>query len=42
MHKILDPNLEAQITGRIQRAGKKYKSNIHYVLYEEEECYLHT
>lgn len=37
MHKINDPNIEAQIAGRIQRAGRKYKANIHYILYEDEK-----
>ena len=42
MHKIVNPNLEAQITGRVQRAGKEYKTHIHYILYKEEERYLHV
>ena len=36
MHKILDPAIEAQIIGRLQRIGRTFKGIIHYLLYEEE------
>lgn len=35
-HKIVNPALEAQVGGRIQRPGRKYSANIHYVLYNNE------
>jgi SNF2 family DNA or RNA helicase len=40
MHKIIDRNIEAQIIGRIQRLGRQYRANIHYILYEEEYPYM--
>ncbi len=40
MHKILDKTIENQTIGRAQRVGRKYKLNIHYLLYENEERYL--
>lgn len=35
-HKIIDPALEAQVEGRIQRMGRKYSANIHFILYNTE------
>lgn len=36
-HKIIDPALEAQVEGRIQRLGRKYSANIHFILYNTEK-----
>ena len=35
-HKIINPALEAQVEGRIQRPGRKFSANIHYLLYNTE------
>lgn len=35
-HRIMDPNIESQTMGRIQRIGRKTTAKIHYVLYENE------
>lgn len=35
-HKIINPALEAQVEGRIQRLGRKYSANIHFILYNNE------
>lgn len=40
MHKILDYSMEAQSLGRIQRFGRKYKANIHFLLYKNELGYF--
>lgn len=40
MHKIIDHNIEGQIVGRVQRAGRKYKAHIYYILYDDERIYL--
>ena len=36
LHKMVDTEKEAQIIGRIQRYIRKYKANIHYILYDGE------
>ncbi|SME65074.1 Helicase [Faustovirus ST1] len=36
MHKIMDAGVEAQVAGRVQRIGKKYNTNIHWVIYDTE------
>jgi hypothetical protein len=40
MHKIIDPNIESQIVGRVQRFGRMYEATVHYILYEEEIPYM--
>jgi len=40
MHKILNANVESQVSGRAQRIGRKHHLNIHYVLYDNEHEYL--
>jgi hypothetical protein len=36
MHKIIDPRVEAQVAGRVQRIGKEYNTNMHWVVYDTE------
>ncbi len=36
MHKISDPNIEAQVAGRIQRIGRTCNARIHYLAYDNE------
>jgi SNF2 family DNA or RNA helicase len=38
--KIMDPNIESQIAGRVCRVGRKYNVRIHYVLYPNEYSYM--
>lgn len=40
VHKILDRNVEGQALGRVQRYGRKYSANIHYLLYKNENSYF--
>lgn len=40
MHKILNADVESQVSGRAQRIGRKHHLNIHYVLYDNEHEYL--
>jgi hypothetical protein len=40
VHKIMDPDIEAQCIGRLQRLGRKYEANIHYILYKEEVSFM--
>jgi len=40
MHKILDNDIESQVSGRAQRIGRKHHLNIHYILYDNERAYL--
>ena len=40
MHKILNADIESQVSGRAQRIGRKHHLNIHYVLYDNEHEYL--
>jgi SNF2 family DNA or RNA helicase len=35
-HHIIDHNVLSQVTGRMQRCGKKYSGNLHFLLYENE------
>jgi hypothetical protein len=37
MHKVRNKNIESQIIGRIQRIGRGYTANIHYILYSDEQ-----
>lgn len=39
-HKISDPNIEAQVAGRIQRIGRTHNANIHYITYQNEQKYI--
>ncbi len=36
MHKINDINILTQSMGRIQRLGRKYNANVHFILYSHE------
>jgi hypothetical protein len=38
-HSIIDPNIEAQIAGRLMRIGRTTTANFHYLLYENEYQY---
>jgi hypothetical protein len=38
MHKVLDPNIEAQVCGRIQRIGRTCNAHIHYLAYNNERA----
>ena len=40
IHKILNRDIEGQALGRIQRYGRKYSANIHYLLYKNEHYYF--
>ena len=35
-HKIIDPNIEAQVAGRAQRIGRTCNLKIHYLVYNNE------
>ena len=36
-HKIIDSNVQSQVAGRIQRIGRRYNGNIHWLLYRNEK-----
>ncbi|AMN83517.1 putative helicase [Faustovirus] len=36
MHKIIDHSVEAQVAGRVQRIGKTYNTNMHWIIYDTE------
>jgi len=40
MHKILDKNIESQVSGRAQRLGRKYNLRIHFIAYDNEMQYI--
>lgn len=37
-HKINDTNIESQVAGRLQRIGRKYNAQIHYLCYKNESA----
>ena len=41
-HKILDPNIESQVGGRLIRIGRKYNAVIWYLCYDNESAMLGT
>ncbi|QJX72189.1 DNA repair protein [Faustovirus] len=36
MHKIIDEAVESQVAGRVQRIGKTYNTNMHWIIYDTE------
>lgn len=36
-HKIIDTNIQSQVAGRLQRIGRRYNGNIHWLLYRNEK-----
>lgn len=39
-HRIIDPHIESQVTGRIQREGRSCNARIHFIMYENEATHL--
>lgn len=40
MHKIHNEHIEAQVSGRAQRVGRKFNLNIYFLLYKNEDIYM--
>jgi hypothetical protein len=39
-HKILDTNIQSQVAGRMQRVGREFNGNVHWLLYRNESTYI--
>lgn len=38
-HRIIDQSVESQVGGRIQRIGRQYSANIHYLCFKNEDIF---
>jgi SNF2 family DNA or RNA helicase len=39
-HKILDTKIQSQVAGRMQRVGREFNGNVHWLLYRNESTYI--